>query len=81
MIVLIYVDDLIILASLLAKLASLKAKVNAEFMMSDLGELTYCLRVEFKKDRNARTITMSQRKYTKDEAFQYEEVQANWYAA
>ena len=66
LIVLIYVDDLIILASLLAKLAWLKAKLNEEFMMSDLGELSYCLGVEFERDRKARTITMSQRKYIKE---------------
>jgi hypothetical protein len=66
LIVLIYVDDLIILASLLEKLAWLKAKLNAEFKMSDLGELMYCLGVEFKRDRKARTITMSQKKYIKE---------------
>jgi hypothetical protein len=66
LIVLIYVDDLIILASLLAKLAWLKAKLNAEFKMSDLRELMYCLGVEFKRDCKARTITMSQRKYIKE---------------
>ena len=63
---LIYVDDLIILASLLAMLAWLKAKLNAEFKMSDLGELMYCLGVEFVRDRKARIITMSQRKYIKE---------------
>ena len=66
LIVLIYVDDLIILASLLEKLAWLKAKLNAEFKMSDLGELMYCLGVEFKRNRKARTITMSQKKYIKE---------------
>ena len=66
LIVLIYVDDLIILASLLAKLAWLKGKLNAEFEMSDLGELKYGLGVEFVRDRKARTITMSQRHYIEE---------------
>jgi transposase InsO family protein len=66
LIVLIYVDDLIILASLGNKLAWLKAKLNEEFEMSDLGELMYCLGVEFVRDRKAHTITMSQSKYIKE---------------
>lgn len=66
LIVLIYVDDLIILASHLTKLAWLKAKLKAEFEMSDLGELKYCLGVEFERDRKARTITMSQKKYIEE---------------
>jgi hypothetical protein len=53
LIVLMYVDDLIILANLLAKLAWLKAKLKEEFEMSDLGELKYCLGVEFVRDRKA----------------------------
>jgi transposase InsO family protein len=66
LIVLIYVDDLIILASLLAKLSWLKSKLNEEFDMSDLGELKYCLGVEFVRDRVARTISMSQKKYLEE---------------
>ena len=65
LIVLIYVDKFIILANLSAKLAWLKAKLNAEFEMSDLGELMYCLGVEFERDCKARAITMSQGKYIK----------------
>ena len=34
--------------------------------MSDLKELIYCLGVEFERDRKARTITMSQRKYIRE---------------
>ena len=64
--VLVYVDDLIILASLHAKLEWLKAKLKGEFQMSDLGELKYCLGVAFERNRKARTITMCQRKYIKE---------------
>jgi Reverse transcriptase (RNA-dependent DNA polymerase) len=66
LLVLLYVDDLIILASLFAKLAWLKSKLNVEFEMTDLGELKYCLGVEFERDRKARTITMSQKKYIEE---------------
>ncbi len=63
---LIYVNDLIILASLLAKLALLKAKLNVEFKMNNLGELKYYLEVKFKKDRKACTSTMNLKKYIKE---------------
>lgn len=65
-IVIIYVDDLIILASKMSVLEWLKSKLAHEFEMSDLGELHYCLGVEFKRNRARRTITMSQRKYIEE---------------
>ena len=61
--VLIYVYDLIILASHLTKLAWLKSKLKEEFEMGDLGELKYYLGVEFERNCKAHTITMSQSKY------------------
>ena len=63
MIVILYVDDLIILTNTLKKMDWLKAKLEKEYEMSDLGELHYCLGVEFARDRAKKTITMSQRKY------------------
>ncbi len=62
LIVIIYVDDLIILASNVNILKWLKSRLEDEFEMSDLGELHYCLGVEFEKDRANCTITMSQNK-------------------
>jgi hypothetical protein len=64
--VIIYVDDLIILASNVTILKWLKSSFEDEFEMSDLGELHYCLGVEFKKDHVNRTITMSQSKYIEE---------------
>ena len=61
-VVIIYVDDLIIMASNCDVLKWLKTKLEGEFEMSDLGELHFCLGVEFKKDRRAHTIIMSQHK-------------------
>jgi hypothetical protein len=65
-IVIIYVDDLIILASLMSSMKALKAMLEREYEMSDLGELHFCLGVEFVRDRATRTITMSQGKYVMD---------------
>ncbi len=61
-----YVDDLIILASNVTQLKWLKSELEKEFEMSDLGELHYCLGVEFERNRAARTITMSQRNYIEE---------------
>jgi ATP-binding cassette subfamily B (MDR/TAP) protein 1 len=44
----------------------LKSRLEDEFEMSDLGELHYCLGVEFEKDRANHTITMTQRKYIEE---------------
>src|SRR5579875_989961 len=66
MIVIIYVDDLIILASDNTVLGWLKSKLEMEFEMSDLGPLEFCLGVAFERNRSARTITMSQSKYIKE---------------
>jgi len=66
LIVIIYVDDVIILASNVTILKWLKSRLEDEFEMNDLGELHYCLGVEFKKDRANRTITMSQSKYIEE---------------
>ncbi len=44
----------------------LKSRLEDEFEMSDLGELHYCLGVEFERDRANHTITMSQRKYIEE---------------
>jgi hypothetical protein len=44
----------------------LKSRLEDEFEMSDLGELHYCLGVEFERDRANHTLTMSQRKYIEE---------------
>jgi hypothetical protein len=64
--VIIYVDDLIILASNVSILKWLKSRLEDEFEMSDLGELHYCLGMKFERDRANRTITMSQSKYIEE---------------
>ena len=41
-------------------------ELEHEFEMSDLGELHFCLGVEFERNRTRRTITMSQKKYIEE---------------
>jgi hypothetical protein len=66
LIMIIYVDDFIILASNVSILKWFKSRLEDEFEMSDFGELHYCLGMEFKRDRANRTITMSQSKYIEE---------------
>ena len=61
-----YMDDLIILASNITKLKWLKLKLEKEFEMSDLEESHYCLGVEFERNRKARIITMNKKNYLKE---------------
>ncbi len=59
MLVLMYVDDLIIFSNNVKTLGALKVKLEAEYEMTDLEELHYCLGVELASDRRARSITMN----------------------
>jgi hypothetical protein len=63
MAVVIYVDDLIMLASDMTMMNELKSKLEEEYDMSDLGELHFFLGVHIERDRAARTITMHQGSY------------------
>ena len=54
----IYVDDLIILASRLSSMKALKGMLEREYEMSDLEDLHFCLGIEFVIDKAARMITM-----------------------
>ena len=66
LVAILYMNDLIILASNVTKLKWLKSELEREFEMSDLRKLHYCLRVEFKRNKEARTIIMNQKSYIED---------------
>ena len=66
LIVIVYVDDLIMMANNMVMMGELKRKLEAEYDMTDLGELHHCLSIEFKRDRAARTITMSQKHFIEE---------------
>jgi hypothetical protein len=66
LVTILYVDDLIILSSDVTKLKWLKSQFEKDFEMSDLGELNYCLGVQFQRDRKTLTITMSQTSYIEE---------------
>ncbi|CAJ2637748.1 unnamed protein product [Trifolium pratense] len=60
-IICLYVDDLLITGSRIAEIAKVKDKLKSEFEMSDLGELSFFLGMEFM--RRGDGIVMHQQKY------------------
>ena len=63
LVTILYVDDLIILASNVTQLKWLKSKLKKEFKMSNFKELHYYLGVNFERNKEAHTIPMNQRSY------------------
>lgn len=59
----IYVDDLILFAPNMVIIQMLKDMLSARFKMKDLGELHYILGWEITRNRQERTVFVSQRKY------------------
>ncbi|THH04538.1 hypothetical protein EW146_g10151 [Bondarzewia mesenterica] len=57
------VDDFALLANSLVAIDEMKDALNHAFEMTDLGEIHWLLGIEIKRDRGARTISLSQRAY------------------
>ena len=64
LIVCLYVDDLLITGKDCSAISTFKQEMKSEFEMSDLGELSYFLGIEFKRTKAG--IFMHQSKYTID---------------
>ena len=62
-IIALYVDDLLIACSQLASLTELKKQLTAQFDMEDLGEASFILGVDIRRDRTHRTISIGQSAY------------------
>jgi hypothetical protein len=59
-----YVDDMFLFTPRNSKLLpKLKARLQREFEMTDLGEVSEALGVEITRDRKARTLTITQRRH------------------
>jgi hypothetical protein len=59
----VYVDDLLLAASSLSYMNEVKALLTSTFKMRDLGDASFLLGIEIKRDRKRRTISLSQTKY------------------
>src|SRR5277367_2092106 len=60
-----WVDDFIIFGKDMASIEDLKAQLNAEYEMKDLGELKYFLGIQVHRDREWKTIHISQSGYNR----------------
>jgi transposase InsO family protein len=62
-IIAIYVDDMTILTPTKPQMAKIKKMLQSKFEMKDLGEIHHILGWKIKRNRNERTIEISQKKY------------------
>ena len=62
-IVLVHVDDCTVTATLMNLINDFKANISKHVEITDLGELHWLLGIEVKRDRQSRTIHLSQRSY------------------
>ena len=63
MYLLVYVDDLLLVASDVDQLASVKARLGSCFDMKDMGEAQFILGVQIRRDRARRQLHLSQAEY------------------
>jgi hypothetical protein len=62
-VVVVYVDDLSILASTLALIAEFKARIASVYRFTDVGEITHFLGLRVLRNRKTRTISIDQQHY------------------
>src|SRR5437667_6018079 len=60
-----WVDDLIIFGKDMASINELKAQLNEEYEMKDLGELKYFLGIQVHRDRERKIIHINQSRYNR----------------
>ena len=66
LIVALYVDDIITIATNLDQILSLKRALSSAFEMKDLGEARYVLGINIQRDRQRGTLTIDQHHYIHD---------------
>ncbi|KAF0702658.1 hypothetical protein AaE_015796 [Aphanomyces astaci] len=66
LIVVVYVDDLTIVSRNAQLVKNLQVELNKRFKMQDLGDLHYILKMEVKRNRVDKTMSLSQTKYIHD---------------
>ena len=60
-----YVDDLLLAGNNAEAMAIIKSQLNQRFKMTDMGEASFVLGIEIKRDRQLCTLTISQEAYSK----------------
>ena len=64
--VLVYVDDLVLIADNLEDLGEFKRRMTDKFVMTDLGEISYYLGLHVVRDKDRKTVFLHQRQYIKE---------------
>jgi hypothetical protein len=62
-IILLYVDDLLVTSSKPSEMISVKRKLQQQYEMEDMGEVTFILGIDIKRDRAIRSISIGQSAY------------------
>ena len=62
-IIALYVDDLHIASSRISELLAIKRKLIQQYEMEDMGEATFILGIDIKRDRAHRSISIGQSAY------------------
>lgn len=75
MLLCLYVDDLLVTGSDIGEIEEFKARMKSEFEMTDLGELTYFLGMEFVNTEQG--IILHQRKYISEVLKRYDMINCN----
>ncbi|CAI7835171.1 unnamed protein product [Closterium sp. NIES-54] len=70
--ILVYVDDFILVAKDSAQMTSVQVALSKALLMKDLGDLKHYLGMEITRDRQARTISLSQELYINNELKRFE---------
>ena len=64
-------DDLVLCASKLADMVEIKTFLKEKFDMSDLGDIHHILGMKVTRDREKRTISLSQDVFIQDHEIQH----------
>lgn len=56
-----YIDDLTIMSNTMSSINIIKDELNKRFIMKDLGEIGYILKMEVVRDRKAKLMRISQK--------------------
>jgi hypothetical protein len=62
----VYVDDLTIAGTHLGLIEDVKARLSSRFKMKDLGEVHYLLKMEIRRDRKRKLLSLSQHQYVQE---------------
>ena len=71
MVILVHVDDCTLIAPTKALIQGFKAQIVKHIEITDLGELHWLLGIEIKRNRELRTIHLSQQAYIESIIHQY----------